>query len=394
MPTYGVTATGFVAKTLEDIRADTGTRLRGYFGNNIPLDPNSIAGQLQDTYSFGLAEVWEALEEVYSSDTPAGSTGVKLVEVSSITGTQPLTQTKSTLTITATGTPGTVITAGKIIATHDTAVRFLTIADATIGGGGTVSIDTESLDYGPLVARAGATWDIVTPVSGWTGVSNALDAVEGRLVETDSQLRLRRYAELSAPGGGSLPAVVADTLRVADVTEVVGFENITDVVDADGLPPHSLEIIVNGGDDDDIRSAIFLSKSGGIQSNGTTSGVVTDANGLAHTIKFSRPSGLSAYIDIDLEVYPGQFPSNGPAIVAAAVADWGDEHLTIGIDVVPSQLVPTIFAAAPGIKAVSRVSAGASAWPSGTADLSVSLRQKADLDSSRVRCNLTIVTTA
>jgi uncharacterized phage protein gp47/JayE len=394
MPTYGVTSTGFVAKTLDDIRADTATRLRGYFGSNVPLDANSIFGQLQDSFSFGLAECWEAMEEVYSSDTPSGATGVKLVELSSLTGTKPLPQSKSTLTITAYGTPGTSITAGKQVATHDTGVRFITTEDAVIGGGGTVAIHTEALDYGPMVARAAATWDIITPVSGWTGVTNAVDAVEGRLVETDSQLRLRRQAELSAAGGGSLPAVVADVLKVTDVTEVVGFENITDVIDGDGLPPHSIEVIVSGGDDGAIRAAIFDSKAGGIASNGTTTGVVADVNGIVHTINFSRPGSVSAYIDVDLEVYPGKFPSNGGAIIGGAVADWGDEHLTIGIDVVPSQLVQTIFDAVPGIKAVKRVSAGTSAWPATTDDLAVSLRQKADLDSGRVRVNLTYVTTA
>jgi hypothetical protein len=100
-------------------------------------------------------------------------------------------------------------------------------------------VAAESVDTGPKVAASGTLTVIETPVARWESAINLLDAVNGRDVESDSALRLRREAEIHAQGNAVAEAIRADVLRVTDVTSVTVFANDTDVTDADGVPPHS-----------------------------------------------------------------------------------------------------------------------------------------------------------
>ncbi len=72
------------------------------------------------------------------------------------------------------------------------------------------------------------------------------------------------------------------------------YENDTGEIDTNGLPPHSITCVVEGGDDLAIANAIFIHKGPGCYTNGTSSINVTDETGQETPIRFSRP----AYIDI------------------------------------------------------------------------------------------------
>jgi hypothetical protein len=114
-----------------------------------------------------------------------------------------------------------------------------------------------------------------------------------RSVETDYELN-ERSSESQVASGSSLDAIRAKVLNISDVSEAIGYENVENYEDENGLPAKSIELIVSGGDDDEIAETILAQKSGGISTNGNTSRTVSDSQGKNHTIKFSRPeeSGL------------------------------------------------------------------------------------------------------
>jgi uncharacterized phage protein gp47/JayE len=162
------------------------------------------------------------------------------------------------------------------------------IVDASVTwsyvGEGTAAVDVTftALDSGPFAALTGQITSIESPVSGWLSVRNMNDALVGAYVETDASLRNRREAELAGRGNGPLPAIRADLLNVGQgtanaVVDCVVFENVTDVVDAFGIPAHSFEAVVLGGLDADIRQTIFETKPAGIRPHGAVSGTVVDS---------------------------------------------------------------------------------------------------------------------
>jgi hypothetical protein len=202
----------------------------------------------------------------------------------------------------------------------------------------------ESLTVGvnsQIAITGGAANSILNFVeTAFNGVSGA--ATLGRELETDEEFRLRREALLRITGKGTLEAIRAALLDVDLVQQAFVFENDTNAVDVNGLPPHSFEAVVFAGDDVDIAQSIFDTKPIGIQTHrdpgpdGRTEAIV-DSQGTSHDINFSRPTQIQMFIEADITVDTATF-GGGDAIagveqVKQALKAEGDT-LQIGDDVV------------------------------------------------------------
>lgn len=73
-----VTNTGFVKKTLADIKTELETAYKEQFGQDIDLDPDGPFGLIIGITSKMLADNWDALEEIYTSRDPQQATGSSL----------------------------------------------------------------------------------------------------------------------------------------------------------------------------------------------------------------------------------------------------------------------------------------------------------------------------
>jgi uncharacterized phage protein gp47/JayE len=378
----GVTALGFVPLTSDDIKADLEAALKASFGESIDLTPQSNFGQFVGIMAERLADLWLTGQDVYAAMDPDSSTGTALDALAGLTGTIRKPATHSTVSLTATGTPGTVLLAGRVASVVTAGTRFVTLADATIGAGGTVDIVAQAEDTGPKVGNAGTVTVIETPVSGWTSVTNALDADLGSDVETDSALRIRREQELRLGGKSALEAIRTDVLETLGVTSCTVFQNVSDTTDGNGIPPHAVRCLVLGGADADVASSIFGSVAAGIATDGTTTVSVTDSQGVAQSIKFSRPSLVNIYVSLTLTYDASAYPADGDAQVKAAIVAFGDAQKT-GKDVTSTGVLAQAFKVA-GVLDVSAAYIGTAPSPASAATISVSAFQLATFDTSRI----------
>jgi len=270
------------------------------------------------------------------------------------------------------------------------------IVDATVTwsyvGDGTAAVDATvtAQTPGPFAALTGQITSIESPVSGWLSVRNMADAAVGAYVETDESLRNRREAELAGRGNGPVPAIRADILKIGQgtanaVLDCIVFENYTDVVDVNGIPPHSFEAVVLGGLDADIRQTIFDTKPAGIRPHGGVTGTVVDSTGISHTIKFSRPTTYSIWIEIDVTYNAATWPLDGPAQVKAAIlaALTPANGYTLGKDVT-SWGIGAAVDVVPGVLNVTTIRLGTAPAPVGTADIPIGIREVALFDSARI----------
>lgn len=97
----------------------------------------------------------------------------------------------------------------------------------TIGSPAQALVAATCTIVGPNFAPAGSINQIATPVAGWSGVTNPLDAVIGTNVETDTEALQRRTTLLSSTASGPLQSTVEKISQLSGVTSVVGFENLT-----------------------------------------------------------------------------------------------------------------------------------------------------------------------
>ena len=270
------------------------------------------------------------------------------------------------------------------------------IVDATVTwsyvGDGTAAVDATFTAQvpGPFAALTGQITSIESPVSGWLSVRNMADAAVGAYVEMDAALRNRRESELAGRGNGPVPAIRADLLKVGQgtanpVLDCIVFENYTDVVDVNGIPPHSFEAVVLGGPDADIRQTIFDTKPAGIRPHGTVSGTVTDSTGISHIIKFTRPTTYSIWIEIDVTYNAAKWPLDGNAQVNAAIlaALTPANGYTLGKDVTAWGIGAAIDVV-PGVLNVTAIRLGTAPAPVGTSDIPIGIREVALFDSARI----------
>ncbi len=355
---YGLTADGFIPKTLDVIQAEVDAALKSALGSQVNILPQSILGQLKGIFSERETLLWELIEAVYNSQYPSTAEGTNLDLVAALTGLTRLPATYSTLTVTLTGTEGTVIPAGTVFSVAgNAAVKFSTDEEIIIGAS-PIDAACTAIATGPMAANAGTLTVIDNPISGLTSVTNAADAVLGRDIETDAEFRIRRNNRLQISLAGPLEAIRSTILELnEDITKpelesVILFENYTNEEDARGLPPKSFEAIIYqaGGvisRDQEIAEAIFAAKPAGIETYGTVSKTVTDSQGFDHTIKFSRPVEVDIYLELDLTV-TDDYPADGDDQVKTALVEWGNA-LGAGTDVIVYPALVGQLLAVPGI---------------------------------------------
>jgi uncharacterized phage protein gp47/JayE len=386
---YGVLPSGFAAKPLAVIKAEIEADLQSAFGAGINLEPESNFGQIVGIMSDRETDLWQLFEALYSSTTADGAADTELDNVSAITGTTREPPKLTHVILRCAGTDGTALAAGRVASINGGA-RFESLADATIGAVSTGYVDVEFVAQvaGPTPAYAGTVNQIETPVAGWNSVTNPADHTAlGANLESDAALRLRREEELQAQGNASIEPIRAEVLDVADVLACFVFENTGDTTDGNGLPPHSIEVVADGGTDAAIRAAIFASKAGGIATHGAVTGTITDSTGIVREIDFSRPTDVNMYIVVDVTTDPEKFPADGVDQIKDALVAFGAARYTIGSDGIASALIPSVFGIS-GVLDVPLPKIGTAPAPATSATIVTALRERLKVDTSRITVNV------
>lgn len=244
--------------------------------------------------------------------------------------------------------------------------------------------------FGPVQALQNTLTKIVNQASGWNSVTNPFAAVPGRNLETDDALRSRYAFGVYLLGAGTLPSIYANfAQRITGIASLRVFENASDLVDSDGRPGHSIELIIEGGDTDAIFNLIHEVKGAGITAYGNTSGTVRGDDGYLHPVAFSRPDLRWIWINFNYTANPEMSaPGDMSGRIVAAIMAAG-QALTPGDDVILQRLAASPFNAIPSLKTLNitlAVTAPNSSRPTSftAADIAIGSRQKAVFDPSRI----------
>lgn len=212
-------------------------------------------------------------------------------------------------------------------------------------------------DYGKITLPHGVVTKFVNNIAGFTGVNNLLDPVYGRLEETDIELRQSYLAKSALRSNTMIESIVAELLNnVANIESASGYENDSDTTDERGLPPHSIEIIVEGGAEEDIASAILRRKAGGIQTYGS---VTVDVPGVyedAIPVHFNRPDYLYTWLKVILHGDSSRLPTNYASLTIQSLVQDGAD-LTAGTSLLVQLLDEGIYDKVAGLTYVDILSA-------------------------------------
>lgn len=291
----------------------------------------------------------ESLLAVYNTLAWAAE-GVALDRVVALLGVTRRGDSLSEVAVELDGTPATVIPAGARVQYNPTGSIWTVQAEATIEAGGTVAAVLEAEDAGAIEVEASAPgdWTILDIVVGWDGVTTDEQTVIGAAAELDGELRARAAIEAYRRGQGPQNAIRAAVTQVEGVTFVGVWESqalLATDTDANGIPARSINVVVEGGDSDEIAAAIQASRAGGIRLFGLPGGTLVErtielSNGSPVVVQFNRVDDIEIWIDCEITTSTSEetAPPAVDDLVAAVLLEAGPALFDIGDDVLPWKL--------------------------------------------------------
>lgn len=388
-----LTPQGFVRDSEEEILQQMRQDAWDGISDRLDLSSSSPLGQLFGIFAERLSLLDEAIEAVYNARNPFAASGAALRGVCAITGTEAQTATKTLVTCEVNVDAGFDQPAGALVAhvDGDPTKRFLSKTAVANPGGSpdnfTVVFEAETA--GAILVLAGTLTVIAEAVVGWNSITNATDGTTGLPDDSDVTLRTRRQDELQAQGSTTADAIRGDILRnlASNITHCKVLVNEGNDVDANGLPAHSFECVVRAiAQDAAARAAlakqILESKCAGDRAFGTQSELVTDAQGKIHVIGFTFVEVVEVWVEADIEIDDDTFPADGDTQVETAIIDVETDYEPG--DKVVALLLRSKCLTVAGVIDVPALRLGLTASPVTTANLTLTARQIADFDSSRI----------
>ncbi|WP_214085858.1 baseplate J/gp47 family protein [Photorhabdus heterorhabditis] len=329
-----VTASGISAPDYQTILNKITEFARQIYGADAYLEPDSKDGQMLAIYALAIHDANNAVIAAYNSFSPASATGAALSNNVRINGITRHKSTHSTVDVKLVGTVGTVVKNG--IVRDINGYSWSLPSTASIGIHGFVIATATCQTKGNVTALVGDVSIIGTPTQGWQSVTNPSAATPGQPIESDTTLRERQRKSVALPSRTVLDGIQGAISLIPGVVRRRGFENDTNVTDNNGIPPHSIAMIVDGGDAKLIAQVIETKKGPGAGTFGDTEIKVADSYGILHPIHFSRPKDVPVFVEITLTAFEGYTTLVGDRI-RSAIASYIDAQL-IGDNVYLSRL--------------------------------------------------------
>ncbi len=302
---------GLQLKTLTEIREELVAALKDIYGADINVDQNSPDGQMITIFAQAAVDTRELLQTIHNNFDPDQAQGVVLDQRVGINGIVRKEATFTSLAVTiSVDKPVDLI--GLDNQSSDIAPDVANLFTVKDGDGNefyllkSVTIEepgAEALfrakEIGKVEISVGQITSAVTVIGGVTGVENHGGvAIQGQDEETDAQLKLRRSRSVSISAIGYLESIYSNIANLDNVSAVRVYENDTGER-RDTIPAHSIWVIVDGGDDDEIADVLYRSKTAGTGMKGDVTVSVDRPNGLEFEARFDRPENVNLYIRLN-----------------------------------------------------------------------------------------------
>lgn len=263
MPTQEQTALPRVSRTIEEVRASVfgyvesaqdSLAAREYLPARLNLNKGVVRGLLE-IFCWGYWQIYDLLQRLLAQATPSSATGKWLdmhaasVALSRRAATKARGKVRFLRAAQGSLEANVTIPAGRIVRTLPDGAgriyRYGTQAAAVLPAGADfVDVPVEAEDYGAAAnASAGQICELVTPVTGISGVTNPAGWLteEGADEETDAQLRERYALQWQANNGCTKYAYMAWALSVPGVTSV-------SILDQHPRGQGTMDVVVRGAD--------------------------------------------------------------------------------------------------------------------------------------------------
>lgn len=285
--------------------------MKQIFGDDIYLEADSqdyqqisiFARMIYDSYNLALL--------AYNNRTPKDAIGIGLDNIVALAGIQRKPATASTVVLTITGVDGTKISNGEV--SDDNGNYWELPDEVIIPSNGIIDVTATSKEKGNVFALPNTITNINTPVYGWLSVTNKQASSAGIDVENDFELRGRFSLSVLGPSSSIFESLQESLAAIPGVTRVRGYENDTSATSTGtvppnvpaGIPSHTISFVVEGGNDVDVATELYMKKTPGCGTFGTTTVKLQSVTGNVLAVNFYRPQYTNVKVKVTIKQLDG-----------------------------------------------------------------------------------------
>lgn len=286
---------GLHLSSYNDIRDKLIEEMKQIYGQDIYLEKDSQDYQMISAFALMIYDTQQSLLLAYNNNSPATASGTGLDRVVALNGIHRTKASYSSCVVQLKGAPLTKINGGMVADSRG--YQWALPELVTLGAAGTAQVTAVCKEVGRITASPGDIDTIVTPTKGWTAVTNQVSAVPGVNQEGDSALRYKQSVSVANPSRSVFEGTIGAIANAEGVVRHVAYENDTGVT-VNGLPPHSITLVIEGGADEELANLIYRHKTPGCYTHGDVCVTIQGAYGVTTPIRFFRPQ----YIDVVVKI--------------------------------------------------------------------------------------------
>lgn len=386
VPSISFTDAGFVAPAESDVLAGVQADTNAAFGGGLNPALTTPQGQLASSWTAIIGDANDQKCALFNGVDPALASGRMQDALGRIYFMSRNPATSTTIPAKCSGLPGTDIPAGSMAA-DSSGNLYASTADATIGAGGTVTVNFACTVTGPVACPSGALNTIYRVVPGWDSVTNSTGtdtnpSYLGANVESREAFEARRQALVAKNSVNATTSIRAAVWDVTGVVDAYVYDNSTAAPVTLGgvtIPAGQIYVCYTGsGVDQAVANAIWTKKPPGIpmyNGAGAVSYTVTDTNPLlaaplpTYTIWQVPAANLGVKFTVTL-TNSAAIPSDAQTQIANAINSAlpggdGGPRARIGGTQYAARYVAPIVALGPWASALVSVKVGSANSPHG-----------------------------
>lgn len=348
----GVTENGIVVKTATELETELVEGFKEIYGKDINLDSNTQDGQRIGLLVQMGADLRELAKEVYNCGNPDYCRGpvqdvrFKINNITRKGGTftiVPITiKVKSTVTLNGLDANYNNVNATAYGASDNSGNQYFLIDTVTLEKGEhTLPFRAQKIGLvQPVIGTIVNQITIKTEVE--SVINNSAPTSYGVTQESDESFALRREKSPENRSQNGIDAMRSQLLELDGVTEAYvyahDYENHPDEPDADGIKPHYIWAIVEGGANSEIATVIYAN-AGGAGMKGNVKLAIPTTSGQMFTTRFDRTEATPLYIRFNL-----QETVKGTLFDIDAIKKYIADNLTYTINELAETSKPTAMA--------------------------------------------------
>lgn len=307
---------GLSVKTGKDIRDELVASFKEIYGDDINLDSNTQDGQIIDIFTKFNTDIREMIQEIYNTGDPDLCRGAiqdvryrinnLFRQAGSFTEVEINVTANKTVKLDGLDSNINDISAAAYGVSDDAGNVFYLINSHEIEGGKSEHLLFRASVQGDIYPTIGTIVNQVTIVPGITSVINDRAPLRiGRIEETDAEFAYRRERATELKAMNSNDAMRSQLLNLPDVTDAYVYNHDYEHegeggLDPDGIPPHYIWVIVDGGSPSDIASTIYANSTGAGMVGSIEAETLT-ASKQKFKVKYDRVEGVPLFIDFTIQ---------------------------------------------------------------------------------------------